>query len=217
MELVDSTGTKTVILIPMFHIGAAKDYDKIGIYLDGLRSRGFTVFYEGVNCPKASEVTPETDTIIRKARRIVGIDITGGYDKIAKKRNKNWIEQDYDLMHIDDNDICPDITLVEMVDKYEEKYGPVILDSKDFKYPLGSVDYKRKRLSGASYVINSIRDKKLLNAILDDGYQNVVVVYGSNHCETLKGRLIFSKGFRPRYDDLWYAHRLPKYDWQKSE
>lgn len=84
MELVDSTGTKTVILIPMIHIGAAKDYDKIGIYLDGLRSRGFTVFYEGVNCPKASEVTPETDTIIRKARRIVGIDITGGYDKIAK-------------------------------------------------------------------------------------------------------------------------------------
>lgn len=217
-ELVDSTGTKTVILIPMVHIGSAKDYHKIGIYLDGLRSRGFTVLYEGIGDPEEAEPTPEMDTILRKFRRIIGKDIFYGHDFQAKRRNEKWIGQDYDLVRIDrENDICPDMSITEIVCKYEEKFGPVILDSKDMKCPIGTEDYKRKRLCGESYVLRDIRDKKLLEAILDEKYQNIAVVYGSAHCESIKGRLIFKNGYRPRFDDLWYAHRLPKYDWQKSE
>ena len=200
IELIDSTETRSVVIVPMIHIGAEKDYEKIGVFLDGLKSRGYYVYHEGIRPPEDSLDSCYLDTLLRKFRKMVGSDILYDYPDMASKR-KGWVCQtESSIVSDSDHDLCIDITMDQLLKKYEETHGTIVLDDYDRQCPLGSGDYKSgPGMKGYHWIMGgrlSPRDSLLKEHVLNDGYEKIAVVYGSFHSRILKNDLIFLHGYK---------------------
>lgn len=200
IEMVDSTGTRSVVIVPMIHIGAEKDYEKIGVYLDGLRSRGYSVYYEGVRLPESSD-SCYLDSLQRKFRKMLGFDIQYQYPRLAR-RHKGWVSQASTkvwLSSLSENDRNIDLTTDQLIEEYEKRKAPIVLDDFDMQCPLGSKDYKIHRgAKGYSWMIAgqiSPRDSLLEEHVVNDDCDKIVVVYGSYHCHILKNALLYLHGY----------------------
>jgi hypothetical protein len=114
---------KTVILVPMAHIGKEKAYSEIHTYLDSLKADGFVTFCEGAaqfplhidtiadvttpllfairdsvkNLPDSARnsLDMQLDTLRRKSRFIVGFDVGTYLDQYLEKVNKKGKKQKY--------------------------------------------------------------------------------------------------------------------------
>lgn len=204
IELIDSTETRSVVIVPMIHIGAEKDYEKIGMFLDGLKSRGYVTFYEGIHLPDSALEVSCIDTLFRKFRKMVGVDPFYEFSKISLRR-KGWIYQEAEMMTnvlnlSSDRDFNVDISIMDLIDAYEKSNGEIILDGDDLKYKLGSSEYKKRKASKSFHWIIvgpfSVRDKYLLNEVLNSEYEKIAIVYGSQHCGILKNALIHLHGYK---------------------
>lgn len=204
VEMLDSSETKSIVLVPSVHVGSKEDYEKIAFFLDGLKSNGYVIFHEGMYLPGNVDSLLQ-DTLVRKYRKMVGCNPS---QMFAKKiiKHEGWISQSdvmlKEVMHVStDKDICTDISLKEFIDCFENIYGPIILDDYDMTCPLKSREYK-SRLPNASYAMNQamlkLRDERLLDHVLNDGFDKIAVLYGSCHTCRLKFELL-SRGFHFKY------------------
>jgi hypothetical protein len=122
-KLTNEETGKTVIFVPMAHVGTEKNYTDIRAYLDSLKTDGFVTFYEGlVHLPfhldTISDITepiftnivdsvrnlPDSvrhllkmrqDTLSRKSRYILNLDPRAYTNKYATKENKSDKKKKY--------------------------------------------------------------------------------------------------------------------------
>ncbi len=208
LEFRDSTGGKTVVLLPMCHYGKMEDYQKIRSFLDGLKESGYVTFVEGflrtdrVFDPDETYtmrymLDPESkigvldslvaDTLSRKLRRLLGLNLNAYYSD--KTKRKGFVRQDHEILGLDtDRDIWVDMTSRQLFDKYEER-GQIRLTEYDFQCDLNSPDYNLRKSSKtyhSLFALLYIRDNYLLERILKSDYDKIAVVYGSMHIRDLK-------------------------------
>lgn len=69
---------REIIHIPMIHIARQEYYDKVKQFITEKRQQGYAIYYEGVET--GGETKQEQDTIMMKVRKILCINISGGYD-----------------------------------------------------------------------------------------------------------------------------------------
>ncbi|MDO5656054.1 MAG: hypothetical protein Q4G27_07945 [Flavobacteriaceae bacterium] len=179
---------KSLVIIPNIHVAVEEQFNDLKFKIDSLTQQGYFLYYEGVNV----HIT-DTTTIL-KANKITGIENTKGlktqFDKIIKNpkgRMQRLIMQPKftSLGATEENSKNMDLTMREVVDKYEEKFGEIILNDCDYA-SFNNEDIKCKKSpdvprENSKYAMTEIRDQYIVNQIIKEGKDKVVMVYGKEH------------------------------------
>lgn len=99
---------------------------------------------------------------------------------------------------VTEKDIWVDYSLLDLIQLYEKKCGPVLLSDYDFETELDDPKYNRKKASGKtsmSTFASDFRDELIMRRVLESKHNKIVLVYGNGHA--MKLRLYFQhlKGF----------------------
>ncbi len=184
---------KSIIFIPFIHFGQKEFYDNLRDSIIDWKKDGYTIFYEQVTSGQVHLGLDSTsyDRLIRKFRRINrdGVGTAEDYEAEAQQVFKKGIAQpDYIDLGIDSTDIHADITFLELVNKIEELYGEIKLDSCDYATPLDSTytcskGLKMKKLDPI-YV--DYRNAVVVEKIVNSELNKIVVIFGIAHKKGIK-------------------------------
>lgn len=202
-RLENTESEQTVLLVPMVHIAQPEFYSEVRLYLDSLKREGFVVFYEGVRSPeiRSSADSMRVDTLQRKLRRVLGLNVNGYGDKNNKSHKKWWSEggrvgQTTDILGLNtEQDIWTDMYLDSLLYAYETRYGKIKLTECDFKTGL----YEKYRCkSDRTYkqypLTQTIRNEHIVKSVQDSEHKKIVILYGKAHMFKL---MLMLDGFMP--------------------
>lgn len=119
---------KTVVFIPVWHIGKVSYYESVKKHIDSLRKENFVVFFESVNYkPKTNKAI--LDTLNRKMRRILGYHLSSYKDDNNSSipdyiKNSNYISQTAKNTGLKAGDINADMYINDLIKEYEKNTAP---------------------------------------------------------------------------------------------
>jgi len=197
----DSTGQKTIVLVPMAHIGKKKGFKQVAAFLDKLKADGYVTFWEGV---ALTDVDMDTDTDITYPefikhpeyhKSIDDPDISALYQKFLKiapedfsaeinynPTKRNTLQTTKVLGTTTNKDIWVDYTLKQIIENYESEYGEI---NSNTKYNWAKFDI----------AVTDYRTKHLVNRIISSYHNKIAVVYGAGHKLELKLQLRYDHGY----------------------
>lgn len=195
---------KEVIFFPMHHLGTAPFYKDVQTKIDSLKKIGYFFYTEEVKGNKKDSIT------VRKSIKISGIPFSrdnAGYkhffDSIYKgkvKFKKEILDQPSpSKFGLDEsNSKKVDVTLKEMIDYYESKYGEIKLEPCDFEKSFyEKPDCKNKpvgkKITDDVYI--NFRNMNVIKTLLNDNHQKVAIIYGADHFRGIREELL-KKGFK---------------------
>lgn len=190
--MVHQAEKREIILIPMMHTASPAYYEEVKNYLDTLRNKGYIVYYEGIGAidPEmlADSLCQKYDTIERKFRKVTGMYLTD-YDRSDnrslpfKTRNKQ-VSETPELKGITGKDIRADLSVAELVRRYEAEKGEIVLTDYDFQ--TGLLDkYKLSRAEREKYssffMLQELRNDYVGELLRMNRHTKVAIVYGAGH------------------------------------
>lgn len=182
-----TNGDKTVVFIPMIHIGKAEFYNDVKRNIDSLKQAGYAVMYEGIKMSSFDDSVKNAtynwvrkttsvktfyhdsadaeyvtnDIYKRKFRRFIGFNPdSGGYAHQLTKipfANKIVSQPKLPQLGIDSNDIRADVSKNILVDVYEQTFGKINLDE---------IDFTRSLAADTDYPASSVLPKKKTRYII---------------------------------------------------
>ena len=182
---------KSIIFAPLAHFSQIEYYENLKDSITNWKENGYTIFYEGI-IHKASEMNVESivaDRTMRKWRKITGgVGATReDYTELSDVFKNAIVQPENEELGIDSNDINADITLLDLVSKYEEYYGKIHLDSCDIETSLDSTYACKTKLKGKlTPIILDYRNVKLAEKIVNAEQKNIVILFGARHIKGLK-------------------------------
>lgn len=189
---------KTLVFVPMLHIGKPVFYEDVKKKLDSLRSEGFVIFYENVKFDRKKYSREELDTLNRKIRKLLGFYFTNYKDSTNLSLSKSFFNDKYVLQTkartgITEKDLKVDLPLDRLVQLYEKEFGKIMLAPCDFDTPL-KAEYNCKTLS-SEYVRHTARNEFILKQIRKAPYKKIALVYGKSHFRFFQAVLSEQEGF----------------------
>ncbi len=185
---------KSIIFVPLMHFGQKEFYTDLKSSLKKWKNEGYTVFYEIIRTEQSylGLDSISHDNYRRKIRRALGGNNTADY--YAKTMQevsifKNAIAQPkYSDLGLDSTDVNTDITMVNLINKIEEYYGEIKLDSCDYSTHLDSIyncssGYNDKKLDP---IILDYRNSIVVEEIHKSDLKKIVVVFGVAHIKGIK-------------------------------
>lgn len=177
-------GDQRIIYLPMMHIAKPKNYENVKTFLESKRAQGYKIFYETVKFDKNDPEARETQL---KMRRLTGLkfgerNVSNGQQKIFEILDPDKYvlqkEADYGLNY--DLDIHADYYLKDLIKIFEQEYTSVELDSCDYATPMNAI-YTCSKKEYYDEVVHDLRNKKLMEFVLDTMIPKKVIVYGEGH------------------------------------
>ena len=156
-----------------------------------MKNNNYTIFYEGI-INEADEMNVDSitaDRSMRKWRKITrGVGATReDYAELNEVFKNAIVQPEDEEMGIDSTDVNADITLIELVSKFEDLYGKIYLDSCDITTSLDSTYNCKEKLKGnLDAVILDYRNVKLVEKIVAAEQENIVILYGARHIKGVK-------------------------------
>ena len=182
---------KSIIFTPLTHFGQKEYYNSLRDSIIHWKKNDYTIFYEGI-IHKATEMNVDSvtaDRLMRKWRKITGgVGATReDYAELGDVFKNAIVQPENEELGIDSTDVNADITLQDLVGKYEDYYGKINLDSCDLTTSLDSTYACKTKLKGKlTPVILDYRNVKLVEKIVDAEQKNIVVLYGERHIKGMK-------------------------------
>lgn len=172
---------KRLVYLAMTHLGKDGYFESVKTRVDSLRNEAYLVLYEGVGPSK-------NDTVLRKFRKVAGFHLTQYQDTENESMKMPSFVSKYEEQSMDNTginyklDISADYDLDSLVYVYEEKYKTIELSQCDWDTAL-TAKYKCKDTVKHSeyYMINTLRDLKVINLVEQYQNENIVLVYGKSH------------------------------------
>ena len=195
---------RTLVLIPMHHIGTKLFYDDVKHKVDSLQKNNYTIYYELIT---ADEKKDSTKRMLnkRKLRKILGSKLwisRGSHlsfikEKLGKKvkLKKELINQpSYKDLGVDLKKAKNvDANLSELITYYEQKYGKIELEECDFanlpKEVYECEDPTRDE-NKIDEIILTLRNNKVINQLEKDSLDNIAIIYGKGHFKEIEKYLI---------------------------
>lgn len=182
-----------IAFIPMHHVGRLEFYNDVKNKIDSLQKNGYTVFYEKLKSIK-------TDSISKyKFRKLINFQIPeNGYMELLNLNNLKLKYQvvkqpSYEDLNVNmQNSVNADMSIEEIIQKFENLNGKIELEECDFltKY---NEKYKCKNKflddSKRHEVIIDYRNDNLLELIKNSSNKKIVIVYGKEHFIGIKEKL----------------------------
>lgn len=210
------SSNKTVKFIPMAHIGKQEFYDGVYGLVDSLKRSGFVSFHEGtIKKPLSAEIVAiiydrvqrspvakyylgsgnkdsiAQDIYHRKLRRMFGFlpDSSKYMDYFSKMGMfEDLVDQPrfYELK-TDEKDLNIDVSLFDMIDEYERRFGTIELKETEFAADVRTrvepSSSEKLPWSNVKEIILDYRDRFLAEQIHNSPHQKIVVIYGLAHLE----------------------------------
>ena len=178
-----SLDNKSVKLSPLVHFGQKEFYNNLKDSIFYWKKSGYIIFYEEIRANA-------TDTILLlKWRKINNGNIIDKNEYAHVGRVLNKIGQpEYDSLGIDGLDINADVSLNDVINKYEEFYGPIVLDSCDFQTPLKTsyTNCGKRYKNSLVPILNNYRNNEVIKRIIESDSTRIVVLYGADHIKGIK-------------------------------
>lgn len=208
-SMFDPATGRDVIVIPLMHTGTEDYYKKVKDYLTTLRNDGYVVYYEGIGTADfqllADSLRSRYDTIQRKFRKVTGMHLTG-YDEtdnksLPFKTRGGQVAETPELKGITDKDIHADLSIAELIKRYEAAKGEIVLTDYDFqtdllgKYKLPRAE--RKKYS-SFFMLQTLRNEYVEELLQKYRHPKVVIAYGAGHYWFLIA-ILQNMGFEKRY------------------
>ncbi len=192
-------GDRSVVYIPMRHLGTRVYYDQIQRAVDSLQHSGYVVFYESIAYQVDSAA--QRDLYDRKFRKLTGnrlglqqcIEIPGDTSRVLRapmyrKLGQRIISQpDYSFFLVNyETAVNADIPKNKLLDEFEYLYGAINLDDCDYKTPLQE-PYSCKPIKAAlknkfdkEFVMKK-REENLASLVADAPQQKILILFGTSH------------------------------------
>ncbi len=184
---------KTIVFLPMHHVGTEDFYNDVKYKIDSLKNSGYYFLYERV------DVHGKNDTDIRKMRKIFRNPLTkpdfgykNQFDSIFPnfKYKKTLIDQpSYELLGlIPENSTKADANLQDVISYYENKYGEIKLTNCDFKtsvfekYTKCREENRIPKKQSDDVLIN-FRNDVVANKIKESSHTKIAIIYGRTHMD----------------------------------
>lgn len=193
---------KEVIFFPMKHIANEEFYNDTKYKIDSLKKLGYYFFYESINVLIDDTIT------LRKFRKLKGMPISKpslGYmyliDSVYKFKLKKKIIDQPSYIKLGVDSLCGkrvDLDLKDITDAYESDYGEIKLESCDYKTPFyekSTCNDKKVDNKIINSLILTLRNKKIVNEVLQHKSKKIAIIYGAEHFVEIKAALL-SNGFR---------------------
>ena len=192
-------GNRSVIYIPMRHLGTRVYYDQIQRAVDSLQKSGYVVFYESIAYQVDSAV--QRDVYDRKFRKLTGnrlglqqcIETPGDTVRVLRaplyrKLGQRIISQpDYSFFLVDyETAVNADIPKNKLLDDFEYMYGTIKLEPCDYETPLDA-PYGCKPIKAAlknkfdKEFIMQKREENLASLVADAPQQKILILFGTAH------------------------------------
>ncbi len=183
MKLRHPETGREIIMIGMIHIEKPEFFEEIKEYLDSVKREGYVVFYEGVRDGEEGADPCRIDTVLRKFRRVAGLDVDYFYTK--QLSYGKYVMQSLERLGLStDRDINVDMTIDEMVTAYEKEYEEISLTDYDWQTDL-SEKYKWRKSGKQRYneyaMIHTLRDRHIIENVDKSPYDKIVLLYGASH------------------------------------
>ena len=194
---------KSILYLPIHHIGKKAFYDDVRNKVDSLQKLGYVVYEEGVEPFIDNQAV--IDTAKFKYRKMIGHIITkdGYLDTInntilgtIKYNNKRGLinQPSYVELGVDTTkSVRADLELHVLIQKFEDKYGVIKLETCDREIPLDSIfdlscRYKDRKLRRRfnKYISFELREEYLYETIKESSDDKILVIYGRHHYKNLK-------------------------------
>jgi hypothetical protein len=208
-----SNNSKTVLFVSMKHTAHPGFYKNVQKLIHEKKSQGYVAFYEGVKMKTEFDSVPlsekeleykqyfkgteiKEDSLkylitVGKYKRMVGSRVDSTYySKHAK--NGNVAQPGSQAFGFDGNDVNADLSVVQIVQGYERKFGEIHLIRDDLSLSIGedvALD-RRLPLDNVLSVILDLRTKYLSELIHTSGHNKMIVIYGKMHKEGIFKELV---------------------------
>ncbi len=185
---------KTIIFTPLTHFGQKVYYDSLRDSIVHWKHAGYIIFYEQIETDQSLLMLDSIsyDELNRKWRKIAGGEkmTREGYAELSDVFKDAIVQPENEDLGIDSTDLNADITLLDLVNKFEEYYGEVKIDSCDYATHLDSTYTCNKKLKGNLMpIIVDYRNEQLVEKVMVSERRNIVVLYGLIHIKGMKDLL----------------------------
>lgn len=184
---------KSIIFAPLVHFGQKEFYSSLKDSIVDWKEDGYTIFYEYVK--GGSEYlgidSVSFDRLRRKFRRVSKDEVRpiADYEEdLQKVFKKGVVQPDYGELGLDSTDFLPDITFLDLVNKIEEVYGEIQLDSCDLATPFDSTYTcsKGMKMKELKPIILDYRNSEVVKKIINSDLNKIVVLFGAAHIKGMK-------------------------------
>ncbi len=170
-----SNGKKTVIYIPMIHIGTPAFYKAVAEKVKIQKMAGATLYYEFIDFDALD------DNNKRKARALVGILPTPHqYDELSGDGYIGQPNNDF-LGLVNDKDVNVDVTPEELLEAYEDRFGPIVVTGVDATSDLSEMATTVMPMENVSKIILASRNQNIADTISNRQETNIVLLFGAAH------------------------------------
>lgn len=186
-----------VVFIPMKHFGTELFYKNVKDKIDSLKRIGYYFYYEKITFSLNDTIT------LMKYKKFQGMPISkdnGKYmhliDSLYKiKLKKKLIDQpsykDLGIEFVNGRNV--DVTLKEIIDFYENKYGVLKLEPCDYQtsiYEKSSCKHKTIDEKIKDDAMLTFRNKHVIDELLKEKQTKIAIIYGANHFIGIKEDLL---------------------------
>ena len=186
-----------VVFFEMAHIGTSLYYEDVKIKIDSLLKENFYFYLESINDDESN------DSIRRKFIKITKVALQkegymGSLDSIfiAKgiKLKKELVSQPkYNTQGLTDkNSANVDVSLNDIINYYENKYQPIILEPCDYEvslYEVPKCPITLKKEIRDDIIVN-FRNNHVLQKLSEEKKQKIGIIYGKGHLKGIKEGLL---------------------------
>jgi hypothetical protein len=190
---------KEVFFIGMRHIGTKKYYNNTKQLVEKFSKDSFLIFVESV-AHIENGVRFRDTLMLKKFRKITGVDLgiehANQEDKVMKllvERLKLINQPDYKELGVHVYKKA-DLSYVNLINLFEERYGDIELDSCDLNSKLGSqnpcklVSSEKRQIFDREFILQE-RNKFVANEIQSSANRKILLIYGLMHYEGIKDEL----------------------------
>lgn len=182
-----SINGKEIEFLPMHHLGKKEFYENVKNTVIDKKNSGYVVYYELVSTDFTTDSLLK-DTIRRKARKLKGF--SGSYkDNASGSVFDKYIQQpSYFELGIDSTDKRADVNYLQLIEKWEQLNGKIILDSIDLNTPFNEKFNKGTFYTRKEYnrVFIEYRNEYLIENINAGSDKKFLILYGFGHLRNFK-------------------------------
>ncbi len=181
-------GSKTVVYIPMSHLGKKSFFEGTKKIIDSLRKDGFTIYREGLTFEERTDSLSKV-VLRKKLRSLLGETLTASYDDPNNKSTPKWYRsgkfeaQGLENIGLSASDPIVDVTYQELIAAHEKENQTIILTACDSATDLmDKYDCKKNKNTGSFfYAVYEFREKNLFDEVTNAKDDKIAIVYGRAH------------------------------------
>lgn len=177
VEPIKNYLSKKIYFIGTHHIGTQKFYNNIKTKIDSLHKHGYVMYYEGIRPDTASDGFLFRKMISKKFKKIMGknYNMNEHYNEFASKYEGLIAQPVIDSLGGNSNDINADVSVSDIVEYYEQKYGAVN----------DSIIYQKNYKEITKDIQQEFRNKRLYNLIKTSKHRKILILFGMGHKDYL--------------------------------